>query len=170
MWFGYNPQINLSQFFRILNLVIFSGSNTIKLYRYWALCMRNSCCSFMPTFLKLYMCFYLGLKMCMWFRYNPKIIFVTCFHFELGHISVLNTAKVYRYLVPCVPNSLDNFMPIFLKLYRWFCHGLKMCMWFGYTPQIIFFFFFFFFFCMFDAFWKQMRIAIWTYFMIVHTV
>ena len=24
----------------------------------------------------------------------------------------------------------------FLKLYRSFCHGLKICMWFGYNPQI----------------------------------
>ena len=27
-------------------------------------------------------------------------------------------------------------MPIFLKLYRCFWHGPKMCMWFGYNPQI----------------------------------
>ena len=30
----------------------------------------------------------------------------------------------------------------FLKLYRCFCHGLKICMWFGYSPQIIFCHFF----------------------------
>ena len=35
-------------------------------------------------------------------------------------------------------------MPIFLKLYRCFCHGLKMCMRFGYNPQIIFCHFYFF--------------------------
>ena len=29
-------------------------------------------------------------------------------------------------------------MPIVLNLYRCFCHGLKMCMWFGYYPQINF--------------------------------
>ena len=33
-------------------------------------------------------------------------------------------------------SSSYNFMPIFLKLYKCFCHGLKMCMWFGYNPQI----------------------------------
>ena len=27
MWFGYNPQLNFCYFFRILNFVIFSGSN-----------------------------------------------------------------------------------------------------------------------------------------------
>ena len=32
-----------------------------------------------------------------------------------------------RYIVCATP-------PIVLKLYRFFGHGLKMCMWFGYTP------------------------------------
>ena len=30
------------------------------------------------------------------------------------------------------------FMPIVLILYRCFSHGLKMCICFGYNPQIIF--------------------------------
>ena len=29
-------------------------------------------------------------------------------------------------------------MPILMKLHRCFGHGLKMCMWFGYNPQLIF--------------------------------
>ena len=33
-------------------------------------------------------------------------------------------------------------MPILLKLHRCFGYGLKMCMWFGYNPQIIFCHFF----------------------------
>ena len=33
-------------------------------------------------------------------------------------------------------------MLILLKLHRCFGHGLKMCMWFGYNPQIIFCHFF----------------------------
>ena len=33
-------------------------------------------------------------------------------------------------------------MPILLKLYRCFCHDLKICMWFGYYPDIIFCHFF----------------------------
>ena len=39
-------------------------------------------------------------------------------------------------------NSSNSFLPIFLKLYRCFCRGLMMCMWFGYTPQIIFYYVF----------------------------
>ena len=41
-----------------------------------------------------------------------------------------------------VCNSSYSFMSIFLKLYRCFCPGLKMCMWFGYNPQINFDYFF----------------------------
>ena len=33
-------------------------------------------------------------------------------------------------------------MPILSKLYRCFSHGLKICMWFGYYPEIIFCHFF----------------------------
>ena len=47
-----------------------------------------------------------------------------------------------KYYAPCVRNSSYSFMPIHLKLYRCFCHGLKICMWFGYCPEIIFCHFF----------------------------
>ena len=40
--------------------------------------------------------------------------------------------------VLCERNSSYNFIPILLKLYRCFCQGLKMCMTFGYNPQINF--------------------------------
>ena len=69
-----------------------------------------------------------------------RLIFVIFSAFELSHFSVLDTIKVYIQWVPCVRNTSCSFMPIFLKLYRCFCHGLKICMWFGYNHQIIFFF------------------------------
>ena len=47
-----------------------------------------------------------------------------------------------KYYVPCVRNSSYSFMPILSKLYICFCHGLKICMWFGYYPEIIFCHFF----------------------------
>ena len=47
-----------------------------------------------------------------------------------------------KYYVPCVRNSSYSFMPIPSKLYRCFCHGLKLCMWSGYYPEIIFCHFF----------------------------
>ena len=46
--------------------------------------------------------------------------------------------KVNGQWVPCVPNSSYSFMPILLKLYMCYGHGLKICMWFGYNPWIIF--------------------------------
>ena len=45
--------------------------------------------------------------------------------------------KVNGQWVPCVRNSY-SFMPIHLKLYMCYGHGLKICMWFGYNPWIIF--------------------------------
>ena len=39
-------------------------------------------------------------------------------------------------------NSSYSFIPILLKLYRCCDHALKICMWFGYNPQINFCHFF----------------------------
>ena len=47
-----------------------------------------------------------------------------------------------KYNVPCVRNSSYSYMPILLKLYRCFCQGLKICMWFGYYPEVMFCHFF----------------------------
>ena len=46
-----------------------------------------------------------------------------------------------------------NFIPIFMKLCTCFCHGLEMCMWFGYNPWINFCHFFHF--VNFVIFWPQ---------------
>ena len=43
------------------------------------------------------------------------------------------------YWVSCGHNSSYSFPLIVLKLARCFLHGMKMCMWFGYNPLIIFF-------------------------------
>ena len=42
MWFGYNPQIRFCHFFHNLNLVFFSGINTINICRYYVPCMDKS--------------------------------------------------------------------------------------------------------------------------------
>ena len=42
-------------------------------------CGRDSSYSFLPILLKLHWCFGHGLKICMWFGYNPQNIFVTFF-------------------------------------------------------------------------------------------
>ena len=43
--------------------------------------------------------------------------------------------------VPCVRISAYSSMPISLKLYMCFEHGLKMCKWFGYNLRITFCYF-----------------------------
>ena len=50
--------------------------------------------------------------------------------------------KVKGQCVPCVRNSSYSFIPILLKLYRCCDHALKICIWFGYNPQINFCHFF----------------------------
>ena len=42
----------------------------------------------------------------------------------------------------CSPDQWSSGIPILLKLYRCFDHALKICMWFGYNPQINFCHFF----------------------------
>ena len=46
--------------------------------------------------------------------------------------------KVNGQWVPCVRNSSYSLIPILLKLYRCYDHALKICMLFGYNPQISF--------------------------------
>ena len=46
--------------------------------------------------------------------------------------------KVNGQWIPCMRNSSYSFIPILLKLYRCVDHALKISMWFGYNPQLIF--------------------------------
>ena len=79
-----------------------------------------------------------GLKICMWFGYNPQIIFVAFLQVGLSHFSGIIYNNVNGQGIPCGRNSSYSFIPILLKLHWCFGHGLKICMWFGYNPQIIF--------------------------------
>ena len=80
-----------------------------------------------------------GLKMCMWFGYNPCINFCHFFHFRNFVISlpqILWKCIDSRYHVSTTPYaisclSLLNFAHLFL-------HGLKMCMWFRFNPAVNF--------------------------------
>ena len=76
--------------------------------------------------------------MCMPSGNNPQINFYHFFHSLNLVILGSTTTEAYGHLVPCERNSSYNFIPILLKLYRCFCQGLKMCMTFGYNPQVIF--------------------------------
>ena len=50
--------------------------------------------------------------------------------FELSHFSGIFTMKMNGQWLPCVRNISYSFMPIHLKLYMCYGHGLKICMWF----------------------------------------
>ena len=73
------------------------------------------------------------------YGYNPQIIFC---HFFYKMNLVIFPAEVNRYKVSCVCNSSYSFTLSPLKLIRCLGHGLKMCILFGYYPQIIFCHFF----------------------------
>ena len=75
MWFGYNPQINLSLFFLQFELSHFSSILTMKVNGQWVPCVLNSSDSFILILLKLYRCLYQALKICMWFGYDTQIKF-----------------------------------------------------------------------------------------------
>ena len=116
---------------------------TFQMKTYWVPCGHNSSYSFPPIVLKLFRCFLHGMKMCMWFWYNPLIIF--------SHFFCFVTLVVFRYemLLKCIDSGyimylvgttpLTVFHWLFWNIADVFQHGMKMCMWFCYNPWIIFF-------------------------------
>ena len=88
----------------------------------------------MPIVLKVYRCLGHGLKVCMLFGYNPQIIFC---HFFTTWTSNFSSQSEKVLDIMC-KQLLLQFMLIILKLYMWLSRGLKMCIWFGYNPKIIF--------------------------------
>ena len=80
---------------------------------------------------------------CMWFGYNPQIIF--CHFFHKLNLTIFRPLSIPMWMDKGIPygrNSSYSFILILSKLHWRFGHGLKMCMWFGYNPQIIFCHFF----------------------------
>ena len=72
--------------------------------------MRISSYSFISILLKLHRCFVHGLKICMWFRYNPQIIFYHFFcklNLVIFQALLLSTYVDSMYLVRVTP--LMNF-------------------------------------------------------------
>ena len=55
-----------------------------------------------------------------------------------SHFSGILTMKVNGQWVPSVRNSSYSLKPILLKLYRCCDHALKICILFGYNPQIFY--------------------------------
>ena len=76
--------------------------------------------------------------MCMTFGYNPQNNFCHFFHSLNLVIFGLNYYWSLWTLGTLWAQLLLQFIPILLKLYRCFWQELKMCMTFGYNPQINF--------------------------------
>ena len=97
LWFGHSPQIIFCHFFHKLNLVIFSAFLLSK----W-IDSGHLVCATPPTVLcqflsKLHRCFGHGLKICMWFGYNPQIYFYHFFRkLNLAIFTGIFTIKVNR--------------------------------------------------------------------------
>ena len=120
MWFGYNLQIFLLLFLQV-ELSHFSGIIYNKVNGQGIPCGRNSSYSFIPILLKLHWCFGYGLKICMWFGYNPQIIFVTYSQVELSHFFRIFYKKMNGQGIHCGRNSSYSFLPILSKLH--WCFG-----------------------------------------------
>ena len=103
------------------------------MYRQWVPCERNSSYNFIPIFLKLCTCFLHGLKMCIWFGYNPCIYFCYFFHFANFVIfwpQILWKCCDSEYFVSATPHtilywSFWNFVHVFAMVWRCAC-GLDM--------------------------------------------
>ena len=85
----------------------------MKVNGQWVPRVRNSSYSFMPIHLKLYMCYGHGLKICIWFGYNPWIIFCHFFH-NLNLIVIFSGILVNGYFLSFFHNL--NFIVIFLGI------------------------------------------------------
>ena len=123
------------------------------MYRQWVPCERNSSYNFIPIFLKLCTFILHGLKMCIWFGYNPCIYICYFFHFANFVIfwpQILWKCCDSGYLVSTTPHTILYWS--FWNFVR-FCHGLEMCIWFRYNPWINFCHFFHF--VNFVIFWPQ---------------
>ena len=118
---------------------LFLTSDSMKVYWQRVPCECNSSYNFILILLKLRLHFLHGLEMCMWFGYNPWINFCHFLHFVKFVIfwpQIVWKCIDSGYLLSTTPYtisylSLCNFAHLFF-------HGLKMCMWFGFNPEVNF--------------------------------
>ena len=91
--------------FSLCKLCHFLTSDFMKMYRQWVPCKHNSLYNFNPFFLQLYTSFFHGLKMCMWFGFNPAVNFchfstlltLSFFNFFAGATSTSSKFNLYFY-------------------------------------------------------------------------
>ena len=116
----------------------------------WVPCERNSSYNFILIFLKLCTGFLYGLKMCIWFGYNPCINFCHFFHFANFVISwpqILWKCIDSGYLVSATPHtilywSFWNFAHVFAMVWRCACgldnRWINFCHFFHFVNFVIF--------------------------------
>ena len=123
MWFGYNPCINFCYFFHFANFVIFWPQILWKCidsgYLVSATLYTISCLS-LCNFAHL---FFHGLKMCMWFGFNPAVNFC--------HFSTLLTLSFFAGATSTSPKfDLFFFCPSWIRtlvaMATFCCHRLIM--------------------------------------------
>ena len=99
-WFGYNLQIIFCHSSQVdQSPLAFLDIIYIKVNGQGTLCVRNFSCSLILLLLKLHRSFGQGLKICMWFGYNPQIIFDTFYQVELSHFFLLCVLSQFNLLV-----------------------------------------------------------------------
>ena len=112
----------------------------------WVPCECNSSYNFTPIFLKLCTCFLHGLKICIWFGYNPWINFCHFFHFVNFVISwpqILWKCIDSGYLVSTTPHtilyqSFWNFAHVFAMVWRCACNPwINFCPFFHFANFVI---------------------------------
>ena len=123
LWFGYYPQIIFCYFFLQVELSHFSGIIYNKVHGKGIPCGCKSSYSFKHCLLKLHWCFGHGLKICMWLRYNPRIIFYYFFcKLNLAIFPALSIIKWMdrRYLVVATrPTVFTDSFETWLVFWSW---------------------------------------------------
>ena len=91
-----------------MNFCHFLTSDFMKAYRQWLHCKHNSLYNFNPLFMQLCTSFFHGLKICMWFGFNPAINFchfstlLTLSFFSFSQVRhQLHRSSIYIYLLMC---------------------------------------------------------------------
>ena len=114
----------------------------MKMLWQWVPCERNSSYNLNRSFWNFVHVFAMVWRYAYGLDIILELIFIT--FSTLWTLSFSDLRFYESQWVLCERNSSYNFIPIFMKLCRCFCHGLEMCTWFGYNPWINFCHFFHF--------------------------
>ena len=99
----------------------------MKVYRQWVPCKGNSLYNFNPFFMQLCTSFFHGLKICMWFGFNPAVNFchfstlLTLSFFNFSQVRhQLHRSSIYIYVpfgVPLITDSVASNTSFWIQRY-----------------------------------------------------